>query len=293
MRYLLALALSLTLLSLLGGCGGVNTFTTSAQPGSTIAVPAGWRHGFTRDSIAVTITDSASNVIMYPVGDERIRAVTNLYPDPVSSLVVDTRINHPNNYGVTINDYQTDGDNDWWQTLVVLDLPTELATGQATVQLDGPDSESFGPVYLNVLPGVGTPDPLQAGFAFGDVTLSTDMLAALGRAPHYTIQFSGATMPHAIEITLTHDPDSTAGGTGRALAINPRGDLKNLSWSDDGVNMRVILMHASNMTAGNIKDYKFYVSGGIDNLSINSVTAFDESGGVMQGITASCSGGCI
>ena len=55
---------------------------------------------FTRENISVTITDADSNVFVYPAGDSRIRAVTNLYPDPLSSLVVDA---------VTAFDYHGNG----------------------------------------------------------------------------------------------------------------------------------------------------------------------------------------
>ena len=151
------------LATILGGCGAINTFTTTAQSGSTVSIPAGWKQGFTRENISVTVTDSASTVTAYPVGDARIRSVTNLYPDPVSTLVIDTRINDPQNYGQTINTHQTNDDNDWWQTLVFLDLPTGMATGSATVQLSGPNSETHT-ANLNVLAGTGTPDPLQADF---------------------------------------------------------------------------------------------------------------------------------
>lgn len=291
MKYIVTILSFLTVL--LSGCGAVNTFTTAAQSGSTISIPAGWRQGFTKDNITVTITDSASAVTTYPAGDSRIRAVTNMYPDPVSSLVVDTRIGDPANYGQTINTYQTNDDNDWWQTFVILDLPSGMSTGAATLQINGPNSESFGPVNLNILAGTGSPDPLQAAFAFGNVTLTPAFLDPLDRPAHFTLNFSGATIPHAIELTLTHDPDSTAGGNGRALAINPRGELKSLAWSDDGTSMKVILLRANDLVISHIKDFKFYVAGGITNLSPGAVTAYDANGAVIPGITVSCTGGCI
>jgi len=96
MRHLIPLFV--TLLFVLSCCGGVNTFTTFAQSESTISFPAGWRQGFTKDNITVTITGSVSTVTIYPPGDPHIRAVTNMHPDPVSSLVIDTRIGDPNNH---------------------------------------------------------------------------------------------------------------------------------------------------------------------------------------------------
>lgn len=294
MRYLLAV---ISLLSLaLSGCGGINTFTLDAQSGSTVSVAAGWRQGFTRDNITVTITDATTptpNVTVYTPGDSRIRAVTNMYPDPVSSLVVDTRVGDPSNFGQTINDFQTAGDDDWWQTLVILDLPLGMTPGPATIRIDGPNSE-FYLADLNVLSGTGSPNPMQADFAFGAVTLTPGFLDPMDRPAHFTLNFSGgAKIPHAIEVMLTHAPDSTAGGTGRALAINPRGEIKTLSWSDDGTSMHVIMLRSNDLVVDNIKDFKFYVAGGVTSLSLGTVTAYDDSGTVIPGVVATCTGGCI
>jgi len=226
---------------------------------------------------------------VYPVGDSRIRAVSNIYPDPVSSLVVDYRAGDPGNVGVTINDYQTDQDDDWWQTIVIFDLPTGMATGTATVQIDGPNAESYGPVDVEIVAGAGTPDPMQAKFSFGNLTLTPGFLAIMDRPAHYAMNFvTTGTIPYAIEVNLTHDPDETVGGSGHALAINPRGDNTSMNWNDDGNNMRVIMMRANDTVVDNIKDFKFYVSGGITSLALGTVTAYDQYGVVVPGVSPSC-----
>ena len=285
------IVIGLLLSFFLSGCGGIRTFSTQTLAGSTVAVPAGWAQDFTRDNISITVTDSASTVFNIPIGDAAIRAVTNMYPDPVSSLVVDYRIDDPSNFGDTINTNQTAEDDDWWQTIVVFDTPAGMANGTADVTVNGPTG-SYGPVDLDVIGTGGTPDPLQASFAFGDVTLTPGFLDPMDRPAHFTVNFSGGTIPYAIEVNFSHDPDSTVGGTGTALAINPRGDNTSMVWNDDGNNMKVIIMRANDLVIDHIKDFKFYVAGGITNLSLGTVTAYDANGAVVAGVSASCTG-CI
>ena len=112
------------------------------------------------------------------------------------------------------------------------------------------------------------------------------MLNAFSRVQNYTIDFSGPTIPYAIEIILTHDPDSTAGGVGKAYAVNPLGYKKNLHWSDNGTTMKAMLMPVTSVVTDNINDFKFYVAGNISNLGVFSVSAFDINGNSVENITA-------
>jgi len=76
------------------------------------------------------------------------------------------------------------------------------------------------------------------------------------------------------------------GGWGLAHVVNPRGDLKSVNWSDDGASLRVLLSPAKGQPLTNIKDYKFYVTGGITGLTLNSVQAYDLDGNVVTGVSA-------
>ena len=86
--------LPIVLALLVNGCGGTRTFNDTARGGDTVAVQAGWKHSFTKDSITVEIYSppwspgNTTPVATYGPGDPKIRGVTNAYIDPLSSLVV-------------------------------------------------------------------------------------------------------------------------------------------------------------------------------------------------------------
>ena len=43
-----------------------------------------------------------------------------------------------------------------------------------------------------------------------------EQFEVIGRVPHYTVTFSGSTLPHAIQVDLVHDPDKDiTGGVGK------------------------------------------------------------------------------
>jgi hypothetical protein len=86
---------------------------------------------------------------------------------------------------------------------------------------------------------------------------------------------------------MVHDPDKAHGGTGVAYVINPRGDIKNVTWSDTGSNLRVILTPAKDAVLSNMLNYKFYVAGGVKNLSVLNIKAVDIDGNPVSGVTAS------
>ncbi|MHB8534624.1 MAG: hypothetical protein ACYDBW_04175 [Sulfuricaulis sp.] len=73
--------------------------------------------------------------------------------------------------------------------------------------------------------------------------------------------------------------------------------MKNLSWTDDGTHLRVLLFTSGD---GSTKDpyfpdtymwnyFKFYVTGGITGLQVapSWVKAYDANGNPISGITAS------
>ena len=113
------------------------------------------------------------------------------------------------------------------------------------------------------------------------------MISSLGRVPHYTINLQSTQVPYAIELSLTHDPDSATGGTGKAFAVNPIGYQKNLAWSDDGSNMKVIITPAHDNSIKDTVDFKFYVAGGLSNLAVQSVKGYDANGNEILDIFAS------
>lgn len=271
----------------LAACGGSKTFNDYARAGDTVAVAGGWQQNFNRDNISVTIKQGPSNIVAtIPQGNPAIRASINLYPDPLSSIIVSRETGveftpYANTYQQTISSNFTGGDKDWYQTTVFVDLPTSLSTGVHQVIVQNSQGQSFSS-RVEIIDGIGSPSTFSASGA----DLSPDHLAGISRLPHFTVDFTGTTIPRAIELTLSHDPDSTVGGTGKAYAVNPIGYKKNLTWTDDGTQMKVILMPTTNTTPDNILDYKFYVTGAINNLIVSSVAAYDLNGDSVVNVGA-------
>lgn len=272
-------------LGVLSGCAGTTTFSQAARAGDTVALAAGWKQHFSRDQITVTITPSIGSPVVYGPNNPAVRAVVNLYPDPVSSLVVSTETAqdltpYARIYGSLTNS-ATNGDKDWWQTAVFIDLPTSLATGIATISISNPTGETANST-VEIISGTGQPNGFSTNFG----SLNNDVLASMERVTHYTISFGGSTVPYAIQADLSHSPDVDHGGTGRAYVVNPRGDLKSVTWNDTGSSLRVILTPARGQVLGAITDFKFYVAGGITALQLTSVKAVDINGNAVAGVTA-------
>ncbi|MGO9446995.1 MAG: hypothetical protein ACLPXB_19780, partial [Thiobacillaceae bacterium] len=254
---------------------------------------------FDRSELTVTITGSDGLPIVYQPGNPAVRAIINIYPDPLSYVVVGTRTGLDAGYkdgsstGDVINNISK-SDPDWWETSVLVDLPGSLPVGTANVMLQSASGASYGPIPVNIVAGQGSPSSFAAQ-TFG--ALTPIQLQSMERAPKYTVTFSGgSTLPAALQIQLTHDPASSEGGVGTPFVVNPRGEMKNISWTDDGTNLRVIVLTSGDGTS---KDpvfaaggyswsyFKFYVAGGITNLVVTSVKAYDSSGNPIAGVTAS------
>jgi hypothetical protein len=80
-------------------------------------------------------------------------------------------------------------------------------------------------------------------------------------------------------------------GVGRAYVVNPIGYIKNASWTDDGTNMKVILLPVRDGEITTMEDFKFYVAGGITGLqfasggtSLVGAQAFDIDGNPVFGV---------
>lgn len=268
------------------GCAGVKSFPNTAQVGETVAIAAGWKHHFSRKDITVTFTPASGPDVTYNAGDPEIRAVINLYPDPLSSLVVSQENEaditpSARTYSNLINSNFTFGDKDYWQTVVFVDVPA-ISNGIATVMI----SNSMGETStsdINVLSSTGVADEFDAE---GSGPLVPNHLLSMERLDHYMASFSGGTkVPSAIELELNY---STLSG----YLVNPRGDFKNLSWVDTGTSYKVIML-AANQPLGDMQDYKFYVAivGGITGITAldvvpGTVKAFGVNGDPIAGVNA-------
>ena len=268
---------------ILTACTGDKTFNDYARAGDTVILACGWKSNFNKGNISVSITPSVGDIIDILPGDPSIRAVVNVYPDPVSSAVVSRETGKDQTlfaqlYGNIINDI-TDNDKDWYQTTVALDLPATLPEGTTSITITNTQGDSSTST-VEIIPGTGSPHTFTAN---SSTSISPLMFLSMQRTNNYVVSFEAASIPYAIEVTLTHDPDIDSGGIGNAFAINPLGYKKNLAWNDDGTTMKVILTPASTSSIDNMHDFKFYVAGGIQNLTINNIKSYDIDGNLFSG----------
>jgi hypothetical protein len=271
------------------GCSGTRTFHDAVKAGDTVVVAAGWMHTFSRDNITVRILTSAGDTLIFPPNDPIIRAVTNMYIDPLASIVVSRQTGQnltpdAQLYAGTMQSITGD-DKDWWQTVVFLDLPETLPVGATRIRIRSPEGE-VATSYLDIVSAGGQPNPLSAD---GLGPMIDEQIVSMERVAHNTVSFTGGDeVPYAIQIDIQHYPDADNGGTGRAYVVNPIGYIKNASWSDDGENLRVILMPARDNEITSRSDFKFYIAGGITGLfvPVDGVQAFNRNGDIIPGVAA-------
>lgn len=295
----------LTVVVLTVGCTGTQTFTTAARPGETVALAVGWQEHLQRQNMTVTITGANGASTIYPPNDTRVRGVVNLYPDPVSKVIVGSQtgqslgvnaINNANQITGSIagSTGGTHGDSDWWQTTILLDLPTAIATGQATISIADSAGAVIKTAAVEVLSGASVSNQFnvyanESGGTIDVLGLYPKMLKSMERADHYIVTINtyfdangNEVVPYSIQAEFTH-----TAGVGKPWVVNPRGDLKSVAWSDNGTALKVIVTPVNGNTVIAGIDQKFYIAGGITGLTLTSFKAFDVNGNLMAGITPS------
>jgi hypothetical protein len=282
-------------------CGGLKAFHEHAQAGDTVAVPLGMQPDFSKDNVTVTITPSVGADIELTATDPAIRALLNFYPDPVSNMMVsrETGVDmstFASTYGASVLGSAANM-KDFYQTTLFLDLPGSLPVGLTSILV----SNGLGTTHaatVNITGPGGTPSTFNSDFS-GGLLLTEPMLDSMSRATHTTVSIAPVgpePVPHAVELDFTYDPDPSFIGNdtegrpfaGRPLVINPTGYLKNLSWSDDGANLKIIMLESKDGIITNdssrtelsdiMTDYNFYISGSITNLQLISAQGYDIDG---------------
>ena len=281
--------LSLLLVVFLGviiaGCTGGRTFHDYARAGDTVAVAAGYAQNLQRGNIVVTITDNLNTVTTYTPGQagyQAVRGSVNMYPDPVSSLVLSDRLKKDvtpgaRTYANVVNNGSTGNDRDWWETIIFVDLPDPMALGDATIEIaDLGATESVSSI-VTIVPDDsgtgtgGTANIFEANIDGTQFQVADPHFAAMERAEHFVVSFAGSTVPHAIQVDLTHDADAAHGGAGTPYVVTTVSDIKSLSWAPvgtSGTDVRVIITPANNAGFFTMNDLKFYVAGGVTGLDV-------------------------
>ena len=270
----------LALVYILIGCSTTETFHTTAYAGDTVAIPVGMKTGITRQNLQVDFNGGTVYLPGEPVSNPVVRAVVNLYPDPLSKLVVGDETGedygiYADLYGSVLENTIANFDKEWWNTVVFVDLPADLPTGTNTIDMVA-DGQVLNQVQIQIIAAGGAPNPFNTNEGG---PLSANHVATMERADHYTVTFqnnTGSTVPYAIEVQLQHDK-----GVGVTHIVNPRGDIKNVTWSDlpgatkDDIKVIIIPTHSA---LNRLIEFKFYVTGNITGLQAIGTQPYDING---------------
>ncbi len=230
---LLVLASLLTIL-IQYGCSGLQPLPTAARSGDTIVLGIGTIRGLDRGDVTATLTSASDpdNPVDITTG---IRAVFNLYPDPVSEAA---RYSVANAVGHSM------------QTMVVLDLPQNLPTGSATIDIDtniGLILPNISDQTIEILPGVGS------AHDFGDAWNLVEVLDITSLEPlsHGIITTVGNDFSFPIsaaQFEIDFDETNVNGDVFQAVVV-PKDILDltgqsvtfypNITWAHDGDKLKV------------------------------------------------------
>lgn len=281
--------------TILAGCVGTDSFTRTARPGETIALSAGWQQELTRSDLTVVITPASGVPFTYNPGNSQVRTIFQGYPDPVSKLVVSDRagVEYPNagvfnnpvgpSYGQLVRN-GTAGENDWSDTIIFMNLPRTISPGPATIALRKAGVNIITPANVEIL-------PVAAGggnaFTMSNYSGLSGPIRSIERAPHYIVRFTGPSgvIPHSIQADFVRTLAETETG-GTAWVTHPRGDIQSTMWSDTGSLIKVMVTPVKGTTTNLLTDFKFYVTGAVTSLGVNSVKAYDIAGNPLTGFNA-------
>ena len=286
------------------GCSSKRSFGFSGRPGDPVMMNVGWHPALNRQNLTVTIQpclgDLLANTpdinnnavcktvsgspIIYTSANAELRAVINMAPDPLSQLIYARETQLPADQvtlGETIELFSTGDDKEYLETAVLMDIPTNIPIDSNIASVTFTDSAG-ATVNSQFIEVIHTPS-LPLGFLNWDnTTITNTQLRAFERKEYKTITYSGVTVPHALQLEMNHN-------AGKIYVVNPRGDIKNVSWSDDGTTLKVIVTPAwlkgtspaAGETLGEFVHFKFHVAGDVVSslfVQPTSVEGFDVDG---------------
>jgi hypothetical protein len=165
----------------LQGCVAVQTFPTAARSGDTITLAVGSPEGMTKDNTTAQFVHN--NTSIDPI-DLTVRSVIRLRPDNTSDVAL---------FNINIRSISGYTKHSAWLSVLVLDLPPNMPTGDGVINISTPASY-FGlniadkPVAIKILPGEGSSNPFNydmgSGFdTQGDLTSLEPLQQVLVKPP--------------------------------------------------------------------------------------------------------------
>ena len=294
-----------SMMAVLFGCTGAQTMSSAARPGDTVMSLFRTSHNADRSNTSLIITDSFGTVTEYAAGDPRIKAVLRVYPDYISHFnVAQTRwegiFPPPDDLPLRAYNEALKGNistaampGDISQGMLVFDLPAQLEEGVANIQII--TDEFSTSTSVEVLPGQGLTHTLDVTEAETSGSSGLQKLHHLERGEYDEIRLlpndAGLLADNMVsaDITLTHDPDTSLGGTGAPFVTTPGHSGINVNWYGDGTTLRLLVTPSSDRIAKPALYASIYIAGGLQNLSVQSSTAYDRDGEVMPFMVAALS----
>jgi len=239
---ILTYALLILAFFILHGCTSLQTFPGVARAGDTITLAVGSADGMTKqaaNTTAIYVSDAGG---LYPL---TIRSVFNLYPDKKSRLYTSTSATLP---------VIDSSDHEAWQTVMVIDLPTDLPLGTGSIQIDSvakfPTVSSHindVPISLEIVNGAGASSVFTYEFGFGASQVGD--LSLLEPLPHAQVTppsdntYYGAielrlTLPTTAEVPLTEEHVRVVLDDMTPSTVSNR----NMVWGIDNNELVVMLM---------------------------------------------------
>jgi hypothetical protein len=183
--------------------------------------------------------------------------------------------------GDTIESSATGDDKEYLETIVLMDIPTSVPVDSGVVSVSFSDTggDLLNPIYIEIF---HAPALLAGTFTnWEGAATGNSQFHKLERANYKTVTFTG-TVPYAVEVDMTHSAS-------RLYVVNPRGDIKNLTWKSGVGTLKVIITPAwmkttapaPGETLGDVKHFKFYVAG--DDLSALAIAPSGARGFDING----------
>ena len=285
----------LTLVFLVQGCTAVNTFPANARPGETISVMVGGTEKARTNTVTATLTDF-NNVTWDLQSLGLVRSVFNLRPDGRA-------------YGLHYSSW-LNKEISWLnaheqvQTVLVFDIPTGAAEGQATLHVNlNVDDNSSGVINpninINILSGTGSSTAfLRQNFTGPPLPVSFEDLEP---APYAKISFGngsggiGYTTIGAISLVVDFDntvvngddiniyvPESTVRGS--AYSTGVFGDKQRMvTWRQIGSQLLIDVIAPQGIEGRYLQLYIIHPRGidGDPALTLTSSTIYDLDGNVI------------
>lgn len=283
------------LLLLVQGCVGVNTFPMIARSGDTVAVMIGGSNTSRKENVDVSLTDAGGQTWdLRSMG--LVRSVFNLRTDALASGMHYSPyldLYYPWSFG-----------HEPLQTVLVTDLPVNMAPGNATLTVTPTatdDSSGVNSPYnikLEVIPGSGSPNTFLRKTGFGSSQPAE--LLSLEQVPHGKITFNSSVNIGAVSLKVgfnnsvlngndinVYVPESTVRGTFSSPGAFGA-TQRMVYWRQDGQYLYLDVVAPQGIASGYLQLYIIHPKGlsGSPNFTLNSSAIYGVDGSVISATPA-------